>query len=84
MFFALDGTSAGSPTSGEPFISYRGGQWASDICAADAYQVNRWYRVSIERFDNRFTIGVAGDFAHGGGKGTVYYDDVRLVIWEGG
>jgi hypothetical protein len=147
MLFALDGTSAGSPTSGQPFIAYRGGRWVSDICAVDAYQENRWYRVSIERFDNRFTISVAGDFVAGGDtsytasieaedecvfhynnaqlpsdhrcvdrgyyseigseyprwpsgvgypdyfmfgephenyyEGTVYYDDVRLEVWEG-
>lgn len=147
MMFALDGASRGSPTSGKSFLSYRGGKWGTEICAVDAYRAERWYQVSIERFDDRFTLSLAGDFINGGTttytasidaaakcvfhynnqplasdspcsddsfyaevgasfpnwpsgvaypdyfmfgephenfyEGTVYYDDVKLEVWEG-
>lgn len=77
MMFALDGTSSGSPTSGKSFLSYRGGKWSSGICAVDAYRSERWYRVSIERFDDRFTLSISGDFTNGGN--TTYTSTIDAV-----
>ncbi|MFZ5893604.1 MAG: hypothetical protein ACOY0T_21255 [Myxococcota bacterium] len=83
MMFAIDGNSPGSVNSGKAFRSYRGGRWSSDICALDAYRDARWYSVSIERFDDRFTLSVAGDFVHGGQAtytGTI--DAAKECVWH--
>jgi hypothetical protein len=68
MMFALDGAGEEQERSGPPFFSYAAGEWqpSGAIRAVDAYRPDRWYRVSIERDGGRFTIEVAGDFAHGG------------------
>ncbi|MFO0677010.1 MAG: hypothetical protein U0169_10765 [Polyangiaceae bacterium] len=69
MMFAVDGRSpGGSERAGKPFLSYAARAWqpSGEIRAADAYAPDRWYRVTITRKDDRFTLAVEGAFAFGG------------------
>ncbi len=83
MMFAIDGTSVGSENSGKAFLSYAGGDWGPGICAADAYREDRWYTVGIERFDDRFTLTMTGDFAYGGERTISATIDARSeCVWH--
>jgi hypothetical protein len=68
MVFAVDGRGKGYELSGKPFLSYSAGAWqpSGEIRAVDAYKPDTWYRVSIERQGDSFTLQVAGDFRFGG------------------
>ncbi|MGM0577612.1 MAG: hypothetical protein ACQEXJ_17940 [Myxococcota bacterium] len=68
MMFALDGLGASDVGIGKPFIPYAAGQWqpSGTIRAAEAYRGDAWYDVTIERFDDTFTLTVSGDFLYGG------------------
>jgi hypothetical protein len=68
MMFALDATGPDVETSGKPFRSWSAGAWqpSGAIRAVDGYKPERWYRVSIERVHDAFTLSVSGDFRHGG------------------
>ena len=68
MMFALDGRGAGTEMTGKPFLSYSAGTWqpSGAIRGVDAYLPGEWYRVSIERSDNVYTLEIAGRFRYGG------------------
>jgi hypothetical protein len=68
MMFALDGRGTGSEMTGKPFLSYSAGVWqpSGAIRAVDAYLPGQWYRVSIERSGNVYTLEVSGRFRYGG------------------
>ena len=70
MVFAVDGRGQGQELSGKPFLSYSAGAWqpSGKIRAVDGYKPQTWYRVSIERQGDRFTLQVSGDFRYGGNK----------------
>jgi hypothetical protein len=85
MMFALDGKGAGDPHSGKPFLSWAAGKWqpSGTIRAVDSYLPGEWYRVTIERFDTRFTLEVSGKFRYGGN--TTYratIDAADKCIWH--
>ena len=68
MMFALDGRRAANELTGPPFLSWSAGAWqpSGAIRAVDAYLPGEWYQVSVERFDDRFTMEISGRFRHGG------------------
>ena len=68
MMFALDGRGAGTEMTGKPFLSYSAGAWqpSGAIRGVDAYLPGEWYRVSIERSGNVYTLEIAGRFRYGG------------------
>jgi hypothetical protein len=68
MMFALDGRGAGTEMTGKPFLSYSAGQWqpSGAIRAVDAYLPGEWYRVSIERSGEVYTLEISGRFRYGG------------------
>lgn len=71
MVFGLDGLSEGGVETGKQFIAYSAGAWQREaqidaIRAANAYKANTWYRVSIERSGDQYTLEVSGDFQYGG------------------
>lgn len=84
MLFAV-GNGKGNETSGKPFLSWAAGQWqpAGEIRAVDAYKPGTWYRVIIERFDDRFTITISGDFRYGGTTSYSATIDARAqCVWH--
>jgi hypothetical protein len=66
--FAIDGRGAGTARAGKAFIAYSGGAWqpSGAVRSVDAYLSNTWYRVSVERFDTKFTLEISGRFRYGG------------------
>jgi hypothetical protein len=78
LMMAIDGHPAaqGHPLWGKPFLSLAAGTWqpSGSIRAADSYQPDTWYDVTIERDvadgptrdHGRFVLEVRGDFVHGG------------------
>jgi hypothetical protein len=85
MMFAVDGRGQGYEQSGKPMMSYAAGQWqaSGDIRALDAYKPNQWYKVMIERVDNRYTLEISGEFQYGGS--TTYratIDAASQCVWH--
>lgn len=68
MMFALDGTKDAQDFYGPPFLSWSAGAWqpSGAIRAVDRYLPGEWYRASIERDGDRYTLEVSGKFARGG------------------
>lgn len=68
MMIALDGTKEANDLSGPPFLSWSAGAWqpSGAIRAVDQYLPGEWYRASIERDGDRYTLEVSGKFARGG------------------
>ncbi len=84
MMFAIDGHGQDSAQSGKPFLAWSGGTWQHDLVrAVDSYLPGEWYRVSIERFDTRFTMTVSGKFEYGGETTyTASIDAAENCIWH--
>jgi hypothetical protein len=85
MMFALDGRSAGSERSGNPFLSFSNGAWqpTGRIRAVDAYLPATWYRATIERDGPRYAIELSGRFRHGGERTYRASLDARAAcVWH--
>ncbi|MBI3900083.1 MAG: hypothetical protein HY308_17580 [Gammaproteobacteria bacterium] len=70
MMIGIDGKGTTNELNGKPFYSYAAGVWqpSGKIRAVDAYKSMTWYRASIERNGDRFTLKVTGNFKFGGRK----------------
>ncbi len=68
MMIAIDGSGDGSETNGKPFVSYANNTWqpSGEIRAVNSYRPMTWYRASIERSGDQFTLEVSGNFRYGG------------------
>lgn len=68
MMFALDAARPEHEIYGPPFISWSAGAWqpSGAIRAVDAYLPREWYRASIERSGDKFTLEASGRFKYGG------------------
>jgi len=68
MMFALDGHGEDHDLFGKPFLSWSAGAWqpSGAIRAVDSYLPGEWYRASIERDGDAFTLEVSGKFRYGG------------------
>jgi hypothetical protein len=68
MMIAIDGRGAVDEHSGKPFVSYAGNTWqpSGEIRAVNSYRPMTWYRASIERSGDQFTLEVSGNFRYGG------------------
>ena len=68
---AIDGRGPGSTLTGKPFLPFAGGTWqpSGTVRAVDAFLPDTWYRVSVERFDTRFTLQISGRFRYGSSFG---------------
>lgn len=85
MMFALDGTHDATDLTGPPFLSWSAGAWqpSGTIRAVDQYLPREWYRASIERDGDRYTLEVSGRFAHGGQtKYTATIDARARCVWH--
>jgi hypothetical protein len=68
MMFAIDGKQDAHDLYGPPFLSWSAGAWqpSGTIRAVDQYLAGEWYRASIERDGDDYTLEVSGRFANGG------------------
>lgn len=65
---AVDGRGPVSTLAGKPFLPFAGGTWqpSGTVRAVDAFLPDTWYRVTVERFDARFTLEISDRFRYGG------------------
>lgn len=85
LMFGLDGLGPTSEFGGKPFYAYAGGAWQASgaIRAVDSYRPMTWYRVSIERNGDRFTLAASGDFRYGGTKTySATIDAAGQCVWH--
>jgi hypothetical protein len=85
MMFGLDGRGQASETGGKPFYAYANGAWQASgaIRAVDSYKPMTWYRASIERSGDQFTLQASGDFRYGGTKTyTATIDAAGKCLWH--
>ena len=83
VVMAVCGASGASEgPNGPPLVTYAAGVWNEPgrVRAVDAYKEDTWYTVCIERFDDRLTLSISGDFRYGGQ--TTYeatFNDARRI-----
>jgi hypothetical protein len=85
MMIGIDGGGDVDELSGKPFFSYANGSWqaSGQIRAVDSYRPMTWYRASIERTGDQFTLQVSGDFRYGGMQSYVAtIDGAGRCVWH--
>ena len=85
MMIAIDGSSDGSELNGKPFVSYANNTWqpSGEIRAVNSYRPMTWYRASIERSGDQFTLEVSGNFRYGGMQTyTATIDAAGRCVWH--
>lgn len=85
MMFGIDGLGKLSELNGKPFYAFAGNAWqpSGKIRAVDSYRPMTWYRVSIERTGDRFTLEISGDFRYGGVKTySATIDAAAKCLWH--
>jgi hypothetical protein len=85
MMIGIDGGGDGSENNGKPFFSYANGAWqpSGEIRAVNSYRPMTWYRASIERTGDQFTLEVSGNFRYGGMQTYVAtIDAAGRCIWH--
>jgi hypothetical protein len=85
MMIAVDGAGDGSELNGKPFLSYANDTWqpSGEIRAVNSYRPMTWYRASIERSGDQFTLEVSGDFRYGGMQTyTATIDAAGRCVWH--
>ena len=85
MMIAIDGNGGGSETNGKPFVSYANNMWqpSGEIRAVNSYRPMTWYRASIERSGDQFTLEVSGNFRYGGMQTyTATIDAAGRCVWH--
>ena len=85
MMFALDGRQQSQDLTGPPFLSWSANAWqpSGAIRAVDQYLSGEWYRASIERDRDRYTLQVSGKFANGGNATYTATIDARAnCVWH--
>jgi hypothetical protein len=68
MIIGIDGRGDVDELTGKPFFSYANNTWqpSGAIRAVNSYRPMTWYRASIERSGDQFTLEVSGNFRYGG------------------
>lgn len=68
MMFALNRNRREDPVTGLPPISFTRRRWdtSGSFRTIDSYLDRKWYRVSIARLGNAYTLSVEGEFRWGG------------------
>jgi hypothetical protein len=68
MMFALNRNGRESDLTGLPPISFTRGTWDSSgaFRTVDSYQDRKWYRASIAKLANAYTLTAEGEFRWGG------------------
>lgn len=85
MMFALDGRSEGDEWTGKRFLPWSAGAWqpSGTVRAVDRYLPERWYRVTIERDGDRFTLAIEGELEHAGeATVTATLDAAAECVWH--
>jgi hypothetical protein len=85
MIIGVDGRGRTNELSGKPFFSYANSAWQSSgaIRAVNSYRPMTWYRASIERTGDQFTLQVSGNFRYGGMQTyTATIDAAGRCLWH--
>jgi len=85
MMIAIDGRGNASELSGKPLLTYANDTWqpSGDIRAVNSYRPTTWYRASIERSGDQFTLEVSGNFRYGGMQTyTATIDAAGRCVWH--
>jgi hypothetical protein len=85
MMIAVDGNGDVSEENGKPFLSYAAGSWqpSGEIRAVNSYRPMTWYRATIERTGDQFTLEVSGNWRYGGMQTyTATIDAAGRCVWH--
>jgi hypothetical protein len=85
MMIGVDGGGDVDELSGKPFFSYANGTWQASgaIRAVNSYRPMTWYRASIERTGDQFTLEVSGNWRYGGTQTyTATIDAAGRCVWH--